>query len=721
VKDYGALCDGTTNDRTAFVNALAASNGKALYIPNGVCLISCGTNNPCITLPNNVYIYGDGMSRTILRFTTTLTSSSISLRTPVAATNVTLEKLTLQMSQNGVAVNTILFTLNQPSSASILMRWVEFDGNMTDNGAAVTHTTSGFQWPASGTQTMVTFERCYFHNLLFAFLKTNTATSTQVAVRIVNSDFYYNYAGDIAVNTPAGNTTDVVIEGNIMRGAPTNASTIRNSATIALLIATGRNVAIVGNVISGSYSSAIHLEQQVEQFTIDSNSVDFTCDGTFTCFGVSLQTNLGLRPNTNPNVGVVSDNAIRITRGSGTNLITGVAVVFDSTAFPNAQNVDLNSNVVRLDSTSGTIGYTASNTLGSMVSFTENEALNCQTGFLYINSTVITGRNRSKGCTTGISSAIAGLNSFAISEHTFSSCNTPLLGWGTLRDANFLFLSPMNNSSPLVLSLLPLGSQNALYVQATVSVLINDQATARAHTSSMLSWDGTTFSNQLVASMWSGGLSCVFQRASSELEISCTTATFSTLTDVSIQVELDGIYIQANNTRSPTQTLPITIDNTAGVQATVNISSSTAIIDSGKRVVRDVLCSNSGLICSVFDGVLTLLTNTFLSGTLTGGSYDTGACTGGGVAPSGTVLGSGPMYQFTLTAGSGTCTIGTIRSFTSPITCTTYPLCTVNLQGTTSGKNFYTTGQTTTTFTLNTDTALVSSAVYIFTMSCACV
>lgn len=65
VTDYGAVGDGVTNDRTAFVNALAAASGKALYLPNpaSAYLIT----GAVISVPANTRVYGQSRNSTIVR------------------------------------------------------------------------------------------------------------------------------------------------------------------------------------------------------------------------------------------------------------------------------------------------------------------------------------------------------------------------------------------------------------------------------------------------------------------------------------------------------------------------------------------------------------------------------------------------------------------------------------------------------------------------------
>jgi hypothetical protein len=60
VRDFGAVCDGTTDDTGAFAAALVAATGGAVYIPKGRCLVGA------LTLPLQTKIYGDGPNASVL-------------------------------------------------------------------------------------------------------------------------------------------------------------------------------------------------------------------------------------------------------------------------------------------------------------------------------------------------------------------------------------------------------------------------------------------------------------------------------------------------------------------------------------------------------------------------------------------------------------------------------------------------------------------------------
>lgn len=73
VKDFGAVGDGTTNDTAAFNAAIAAQDGKALYIPQGNYLITAGLN----TIANTINIFGSGKDSAKITFSPTTAGQTL--------------------------------------------------------------------------------------------------------------------------------------------------------------------------------------------------------------------------------------------------------------------------------------------------------------------------------------------------------------------------------------------------------------------------------------------------------------------------------------------------------------------------------------------------------------------------------------------------------------------------------------------------------------------
>lgn len=76
VKDFGATGNGTTDDTTAFNNALVAAAGKSLYVPAGTYL--CTT----LTVYGGTTVYGDSPTTSVIKAKSSLSTSSPLVKNP---------------------------------------------------------------------------------------------------------------------------------------------------------------------------------------------------------------------------------------------------------------------------------------------------------------------------------------------------------------------------------------------------------------------------------------------------------------------------------------------------------------------------------------------------------------------------------------------------------------------------------------------------------------
>lgn len=92
VRDYGALCDGATDDREAFQNALN-SGAAEVDVPIGTCMIGQGAGFFGVTIPAGVTLRGASRDGTVLRQTPGI-GASVRLLQPIGA-GATVDTMTL--------------------------------------------------------------------------------------------------------------------------------------------------------------------------------------------------------------------------------------------------------------------------------------------------------------------------------------------------------------------------------------------------------------------------------------------------------------------------------------------------------------------------------------------------------------------------------------------------------------------------------------------------
>ena len=93
VKDFGAVGDGTTNDRNALQAAItyACVNSIALYVPTGTYYVP--NNSTSLFFTGNLTMYGDGMYNSVLYYNDSVSASRRDFLTSSTAGNIIFDNL----------------------------------------------------------------------------------------------------------------------------------------------------------------------------------------------------------------------------------------------------------------------------------------------------------------------------------------------------------------------------------------------------------------------------------------------------------------------------------------------------------------------------------------------------------------------------------------------------------------------------------------------------
>jgi hypothetical protein len=180
VKDFGAVGDGSTNDYTAFSNALAAlSTGARLLVPRGNYALASASLATPLAIPAGVVIEGDNA---VITVTGSSTTNGI-----FKATNV-----------SNVGVRGIRFIGN-------------CQGNAYTNGNAITFLHSS---AASADMTDLFVEDCYFENFKTTFwveFLAQNATYAMRRYRAVNNTFKSSTGNSIDPTSISWNATFICV------------------------------------------------------------------------------------------------------------------------------------------------------------------------------------------------------------------------------------------------------------------------------------------------------------------------------------------------------------------------------------------------------------------------------------------------------------------------------------------------------------------------------
>ena len=236
VKDFGAVGDGTTNDRNALQAAItyASVNNIALYIPTGTYYVP--NNSTSLSFTGNLTMYGDGMYNSVLFYNDSVSASRLDFFTSTAAGNIIFDNLCFSSnwgSGGNYATNSQLIQLvTTATTSNAIVTNCRFT-----NSRFMSLVLSGFN--------SATVNACVFNdgvadgcritgsqNVIVTNNQFNNINDDSIAVHTLNVDGFPSKA-------------DVIIANN----------KITNGQGIAVL--GGKHVSITGNVLTRVQSRGI--------------------------------------------------------------------------------------------------------------------------------------------------------------------------------------------------------------------------------------------------------------------------------------------------------------------------------------------------------------------------------------------------------------------------------------------------------------------------------
>lgn len=535
ILDFGAVGDGSTDNYAAFTAAFAAASGKKLFIPSGTYNIKF-TGTTALNAPANVIFEGEGINNTIIKFV----PSSTTFRTLVNISNnmVTFRDLaiTANVPTNGTVA---FFNLN---ASNVSFESCKFDGVVTNVGSTLSHLAYGISHPSTGAQNNLYIENCVFRQLTYPFLKNNSSTSTQSSIRVLNSVFSENYYNDLGLNGPNGTIDDVVITGNRFVANRTVAS-VGPTQALGVALASVSNFTIANNVFNGSYTGAVHIEENSVLGVVSGN--------TFTVNGNCIEFNGGA----NNSGGIVYSPAnITVTGNSlfksGTSKEAGkygIRLIFNSAFALPAKDIVISDNTV-FNFEIGIFSVAGSQ---YAISITDNIVRGCTSGIVVSAGCLTISGNTTDACTTGLATAASGNDSYTgtINEHCFIDCTTPvdtLYIPFTLCNPKFIFsLFSINASASSYKQILPTGTGDRIYGFLEISAATEVSVGGYSNRVTEVTWDGTTFTGTNKVAVQGGPLTTTVG-ATSTLYVQCTNTSGSVnIAKTNLQVKLNGMAVVA--------------------------------------------------------------------------------------------------------------------------------------------------------------------------------
>ncbi|MFT8322217.1 MAG: glycosyl hydrolase family 28-related protein [Bacillus sp. (in: firmicutes)] len=246
VKDFGAVGDGTTDDRQAITKAITTSNTlgvRKIIFPKGTYYYS-GTLN----MPTPVKLKGEGDA--VLLSKNPTSSQDI----PISSDDITLEGLHISSASNVQAVATVANGVNH---LSIIDSSIESVGH----GVHLNH--------AETTDVHIRNSEIHAQNGYGYLLNYNSTQSRNFS--LINNKISSDQTDAIEINTP--NNSDIVASGIRIIGNEIIAGNASTATTggFAIGIAQGKDISIIGNTIKESRRDALHIEDASENVTVVGN------------------------------------------------------------------------------------------------------------------------------------------------------------------------------------------------------------------------------------------------------------------------------------------------------------------------------------------------------------------------------------------------------------------------------------------------------------------
>lgn len=472
VCQYGAKGDDSTDNREAFLSTI--NNFNVVYVPEGVYVIDRATNASCIPVDKNVTIVGAGRSLTTLKFIIpdNTYTNIFQLAAKLELHNVRVEVINLSGASISIFAGSSL--------SGLLIKNCHINGGVTNVGSVVSYTAYGINIPNTGTHEDISIVDSEFERFHWVLLKTNSATSTQRRIKLINNTFRRCYRTPASFNSPLGTMDDIIVEGNTFTEHLGPSASLTNYFYVAC--SETSRLKIINNIFEGSPVAAIHLEEGPTGAIVANNIIDVDT------IGISLidNSNSG-SPGWAEDVHI-HHNIIRNTGTVKTAGTRGIRINNSPDGYPTGQKVRVNSNYIY----GFEWGISSGHSAPDYVTIANNEVNNCSEGFRLAGAMATISFNKSINCDVGVSIVAGG----CATGHIFIGCTLAAQSggrWVNLVNPRFEFspISMLSNGFGNFSTTIPLSSSIRFIGTATIYAT-SDTSTASGWQVFDVGWNSTT-------------------------------------------------------------------------------------------------------------------------------------------------------------------------------------------------------------------------------------
>jgi hypothetical protein len=274
--DYGAMCDGTFNDRPALqqaVDAVSTHGGGTVMVPAKTCRIVQDANSVFTTLPSNVTIRGESSAAT-LALDSDVKGAFRELFRVYGASNISFETINMVRVSDVYGIFVDLYGVTGLSFNNVTM-----DGHKDTIGGADIHGIAVFG-SAPTKVSNVSMTNTTIKNTDFGMFQDSSVTTIVDGWTVDHSTFTGNYADDLEFNAPNSDMSHITVTNSIFTN--NKASDTNAPSGFAIGFANVQHGTIKGNTISGYQFDPIHLEDRTSDVTFEANKVSdaFTSSAT---------------------------------------------------------------------------------------------------------------------------------------------------------------------------------------------------------------------------------------------------------------------------------------------------------------------------------------------------------------------------------------------------------------------------------------------------------
>jgi hypothetical protein len=260
VRQFGAACNGVTDDSAAFneaLQALADAGGGVLRVPAGRCRVVQTPSSVFIGVPSAVTIQGEGNRTQIALDCSADTPYAELFR--VAGHDITIRDLQLVRTGPCDSVMIAVHAIHGFALRDVTIRGDAKHFRQFVHGVMLT----GVEGPSSN----LTLDRVHMRDLDYGLFQPSSVTQVVSGITVKRSRFVRNQADDLEFNAPEGRIQRVTVTKSVFRN---NRSRDEGSG-FGVGLANVHHARITSNEFVGYAFEPVHIEDRSTNVTVRGN------------------------------------------------------------------------------------------------------------------------------------------------------------------------------------------------------------------------------------------------------------------------------------------------------------------------------------------------------------------------------------------------------------------------------------------------------------------